>query len=541
MVQRFIIVFSLLVAVSITTAQAQDTDRVVEVGIISGRAIRSAAHTDVGVDGLSRLAQVINDLGADVQTISPESPIPAEVELVILIRPQRSLSARQTTILWEFMENGGHVLLAIDPYDHAEARTERASRGGIINLIDNRYGISVSDDFLIEPWFTIESLSDVLTSWSDASAEELLPHPVTQPLIDYNLPLRYWGGRQVLAQSYFGSVEISPLLYTENPHAEVTGIDYELNDTSQIEFTYNADTQGRMLIAALAENQNTGSRLALFGDSEMFQNIFGLTRSTTDESVPLFAGNHIFSQRIFAWMLGIPEAEWPSLPAEFTWLSLDGDLSEWQTFNTRSADIDLQAISSLQVFHNNHYMYTGIESTFELNESNAIELRGESGATPFIVELSANNVYFITDDDTILIPDASYQQSDAIESRIPLRIVGLNPIINQICTVSSGSRDCFELTLRSQQVNTIDPVPVRFENRPTAFLRSNGFLRVQANPNAEAITLLNAREQLAIIGRDDSGAWLYVANGAYQGWISTIVILTNADTSQLPVITETPN
>src|SRR5690606_34718380 len=100
-----------------------------------------------------------------------------------------------------------------------------------------------------------------------------------------------------------------------------------------------------------------------------------------------------------------------------------------------------------QVFHNNHYMYTGIESQFELDESNSIELRGESGTTPFIVELSVNNVYLVTDNDRILIPDASYQQSDAIESRIPLRIVGLNPTINQICTVSSGSSDCSELTL----------------------------------------------------------------------------------------------
>ena len=181
--QRFTKAFLLLVIISISTVHAQETHRIHEVGIISGRVIRSAAPSNIGDDGISRLEDMLKEFdNVNVQTIAPEMPIPPEVELVILIRPQRTLSIVQTTILWDFIERGGHILLALDPYGHAGSRNERASRGGITGLIHTKFGISVSDDFLIEPWFSIDSLANLVTSWSRSLCRRIVTtfcHPRT--------------------------------------------------------------------------------------------------------------------------------------------------------------------------------------------------------------------------------------------------------------------------------------------------------------------------------------------------------------------------
>jgi ABC transporter family protein/SH3 domain-containing protein len=542
--KRFLNSLMLLILLSIGIVQAQESSQapapVQFVGIISGNAIRSSELSNVGDDGISRLATILEGLGANVQTIAPDEAIPAEIELIILISPRRALSPKQTTILWQFLEDGGNLLLALDPFDHAGSRNERASKGGITGLIADEYGLNIVDNFLIEPWFGIAPLTDVITSWSDVQAEDLQLHAITQPLITYDLPLRYWGGRQILVQSLTGTSNTNALIYTESAYGESTRLDYESGELDQLELNIGEDAQGRILLGGIATHYQTGSRVALFGDGEMFQNIFGLTQSTVNDDIPIFLGNYIFTQRLLAWLMAIPELDFPTLPEGITWLSLDGNLSEWEEAvpNAQTVSINSVNVQNVNVFHNNQFMYLGIETTFANNDELQIEIRGSSRTEAFAIRLAQGNVNNIMgDDEGVRIGDAEYVFSEQLEARIPLRVVGLNPSITQICFIDAdGDSNCIDGQITSSLVDSVESLSVRFPNQASAFLANDGNLRAQPSESAAIITVLSGREQFAIMGQDESGEWVYLINGRYEGWVASLLVLANTDISKLPII-----
>lgn len=518
-------------------AQTDDSTptRVEHVGIISGRLLRSAAVSNIGDDGISRLQDMLIELGATVETIAPEQEIPEEIELIILIRPQRALSALQTSIFWQFLKDGGHLLLALDPYDHANARTERARNGGFNVLLDQEYGLNIVDDILLESWFSVKPLSDIVTSWSDAKAEELQPHPITQPLVQYNLPIRVWGARQIIVSSPVATAETNALLYTESSHGETTRLNYELNDPTQTELNIGEDSQGRLILAGIATHQSTGSRVALLGDSEIFQNIFGQTEQLTDSATPLYIGDSLFAQRLLAWLMAIPEDEWPPLPDTVTWIALDGNTNDWEELVPLQAVTDAAtSIERLGVFHNDQFMYLALHATTDWNEFEAMELMGESRDGAFHIRLE-NSV--VTDDEGVIIQDANYVIADALEIQLPLRITGTNPTLTDICleTTDTDSR-CINISMVSVAINKVDPVPVRFSNGPTAFLLNGANLRAAPSDTASIVTILTARTQFSLRGRDESGMWVYVMNGRHQGWLAAFLVAANVDVLNLPVV-----
>jgi hypothetical protein len=98
---------------------------------------------------------------------------------------------------------------------------------------------------LVEDWFGLESMGDVLSSWSEITPKDLIPHAITEPLIEYGLPLRYWGARSVQFDAVTGNAETHALIYTERSHGETTQINYQNSDAAQLIFNIGADTQGR--------------------------------------------------------------------------------------------------------------------------------------------------------------------------------------------------------------------------------------------------------------------------------------------------------
>lgn len=81
--------------------------RVRVVGVITGPELNSASPNVTAEDGLSQFSEILRDLGATVSVIPPDREIPPDVELVVLVRPQRALSVTQIAHLWHFLERGG--------------------------------------------------------------------------------------------------------------------------------------------------------------------------------------------------------------------------------------------------------------------------------------------------------------------------------------------------------------------------------------------------------------------------------------------------
>lgn len=507
--------------------------------VISGRAINSAATSNIGAAGISRLSQILLNFGATVRTIPPNEPIPDDIDAVLLIGPARAFTIQQTAYLWDFVANGGHLLLAFDPNGHNGVSTETAVRSGFNRLLYAEYGLSIADDFLIEPWFSIETLADVVSSWSGAQAINAPDaHPIVAPLIEHGLPVRFWGGRSLLVDQLTVLADVHPLLFTESPHGETGRVNLRSDDPTQIELNIGQDRQGQLLLAGIAERHDSGSRIALIGDSEIFRNIFGQTRRLDNDTLPIFVGNDIFVRRLLAWLMGLPEQSWPTLSDNFTWLTIDGDDDDWPqnipAVSVSAADGLRFELTQYRAFRNDYYVYMLLQMQDDIADGVTITFDIAGDETPITVSRDGIVSY-----DDALVADAAAAFGDFVEMRLPRRLFGAdNRAINRVCFRPSDDQppDCYQLTINPTVSSFLDPLPVRFELGPQAF--SDGSVNIRAAPAMDAPIVANVptRTQFALIGRDENGDWLYVRNGRYEGWMAAFVLVVNADVGSLPVI-----
>lgn len=496
-------------------------------------------------DSLSALVASLDAFELEPIVVNLREPLSPDIDLIVLIRPQRQLSLEQTVHLWEYLQSGGNLLLALDPNGHNNTNTE-SSRSGIIQLIETEYGIKVNDDILIDPWLDNIPLFELISSWSDAIPDNVTPHAITAPLVTYDLPVRFWGGRSVNVESVTGIARTNGLLFTESAYGEVSRFD--LNDTETEQFILNIgeDSQGRLLLAAVAENYETGSRIAIVGDSEIFQDGLGLKTEANEADLPQFAGSYIFAQRLTQWALDIPEELWLPLPETLTWIAVDGQVDDWDTIGNSlfrftdevSSDISpVYDIQGIRLFHNNSYVYVDIETVAEPDPTSTINLQFTVNNSTIDVSLENDAISYVdANGASNLIPDADYAVADHIEVRIPLRVAGPTPTLSQVCVQDStaSESDCYEGQMSSTLVQTTDPNPVRFEQMPTAFVLIAGNLLEE--PEGNVITRLPIDTQLVVLGRNQDGTWLRVANARYEGWIDASLVEINSRISRLTIV-----
>jgi len=508
----------------------------------SRQGLDTAQTTNVGDDGITRLVDLFVELGANVSSITLDSAIADEFGLVVLIGPKRSLSAAQSAYLWDFLQGGGHLLLALDPNGHNNTRTESARSSGISQLLHAEYGISILDDLWVESWFGRAALTDIVTSWSEAAADNLVPHPITEPLVTYDLPLRFWGGRSVFVDGLTGLSDTNGLIVAETPYGETSRIDLRSADAAPPILNIGSDNQGKLLLATIAENHETRSRVALIGDSEIFQNLFGLTRISNVSDLPRYPADFLFAQRLIAWLMGIPETAWPTLPQEFTSIALDGLTADWPENVPETTDLifDTQAngydIRQIQALHNDQFLYIAVETLGTLPQDAGIRIEMNDGVRVIL----ENDTARVARDNALAVAvgDAAAAIATDAEIRIPLRIVGLMPVIEEICTFSPTNPllDCTEETVSSTRVSTIEPVPVRFGAQPAAFLINEANLRTGPSTSSPVILQLRARSLFSVAGRNEAGDWLKLQNGRYEGWAAAFLVATNTDVERLPVV-----
>jgi hypothetical protein len=541
-----------LIAVGFIHAQEPGDDpsdmgiiqRVQNVAFVEDDALNTASLTNPGAEGLGRLADLFRGYGASARTVTLDAPVPPDVELLVIIRPMRALPVTQTAHLWGFLERGGHLLLALDPNGHNRVNTIR-SNAGISVLLEREYGLRLADDFLIEPWFSAASLSDVVTSWSVAYAEDIATHPITEPLVAYDLPLRLWGARSLFVEAVTGNATTTPLIYAESGYGETGRINLGSDDLEPFQRNIGQDTQGRLLLGAVSRHHTTGSRVALIGDSEMFMNIFGQTRMIADENLPRYPGNAIFTERLVAWLMNIPVDTWPTLPEEFTRLALDGNADDWPAGLPEYVDIVFEVeplrydIYRTRLFHNDQFLYVHVETLGALNDpAIQVELHLDTGEEPTVILLEDNAVWRLMETGRQRVPDAAYAVGADIELRLPLRIAGPNPVISVVCLVKAelDVTECFREQMVSTQVNTIDPIPARFGSAPSAFTTNDANIRSGPGQQWPVLSLLSGRSLLHATGRNEAGDWIRVESGRYAGWISRPLLVLNIDVERLPVV-----
>jgi hypothetical protein len=418
-VQRFkpiLLVLATLALVAGGLSQAQDQPTPV-VGFVSDRDLQPALLTDTGANGLSRLGAIFHAYGAQTRFIELDEPIPEEVTILVLARPRRALSPAAVARLWLHLERGNHLLLALDPNAYQGVNTER-SGSGIDTLLTLEYGLSLENTLLIEDWFSADSLGQLIDGWTLLQAEDIVTHPIVEPLLTYDLPVWLWGGRSLRVDAFGPDSTAAPLLYTGSAYGETSTALFRATDPNPMIPHIGRDTMRRLLIGGVGSNSATGSRVALLGDGEMLLNIYGLTRLSANSPLPRYPGNDLLTRRLAAWLLGLPEDEWPTLPDGFTRIELDGRLDDWDDSAaiTPNSIFDpappAYNIRQVRAFYNDVFVYLLVETVATPEQNAQLTLR------------------FIDDEEVNLRlgPGTQFQVAASLPNRTPFTAIGRNEI-----------------------------------------------------------------------------------------------------------------
>lgn len=535
--KRLLPVLLLLLMVCAVPARAQEQPLVV---FVLNPEIGAASVFDPGPDGITTLDMIFRGLGARTQAINLVERIPAAADVVVLVGPQQRLNLISLARLWVHLAQGKNLLLALEPVGYGGIQSEDFN-SPLLRLITNAYGLITQDTFLVEPWFSKDSAA-LLSGTYLLAGPDVVPHPVVEPLIRYELPVQVWSARSLLVEPVGMDSVATPLLQTTSAYGETTQNVFSFEEGAPpLEPNIESDPMGLLNVAGLGENTRAGSRIAILGDAQMVQNGYGLA-NIPGETLPRQPGNFIFAERLAAWLLDMPEADWPQLPEGFSWLAVDGSGDDWPagvavTEEERDASLpanyDLEQVSA---FANNAYLYVLAQPYSSPSTNARLEVTLGNGV---VISAAAGQV---TQGGETLA-DARLAVGDALELRLPLRVTGAAPQVTQVCLFDSSSsateaRDCSAGEIETLTVEGREPFDLRFGSGPLATIASIRDVALMAAPAGDApqAATLNAGRVMSVVGRSANGDWLRVRSGGLDGWVLSSLVISNADINSLPVV-----
>lgn len=513
--------------------------------------LQSAELTNLGSAGLSQLADMFRRAGARVQPFDLSEEIPAGTQVVALIRPLRRFQSAHVARLLLYLRGGGNLLLAADPENYnlgSDVVNIQLDRTGLAPLLEVDYGLILQPTFVAEPWFSTDSINVINTNYSLSYADRL-PHPVTDPLAAYQLPVWIWGARNIRVEALGVRSSGAPLLSTETAYGETrTDIFRSARPEANIpiaplEPNLGVDLVGSLNLAALAEN-DSGSRVAALGDSELLLNGFGL--AAVDGS-PRYPGNVIFAQRLVGWLMETPVEEWPALPQGFTWLNVDGSSADWSPFLATASPVDdpvgdgapeSSDIQQVRAFSDDLYAYFSVQTGAPASPDVSVDIILESSILTF---RSGSAVLIDSAGAATEVRDAAIAFGEVIEMRVPLRAIPLTLRVEDVCVQSSGGADCVGSPVGAPLVNSRAPFDHALVGGPIAIVVSEQPINLRSGPGADLppVTAVTNGMSFAAIGRDSEGAWINVRSSRYTGWVSAPLVALNGDMSALTVTVPT--
>ncbi len=217
------------------------------------------AINDKEKGGLSSLASALRKDGYRVDGVltTRRDVVPRDADLLIVAAPRERFIPGEIQALREFIQQGGNVLIAIEPF----------ADGGLKDLLDE-VGIEIGDDLVVDPANHVagsEATIPVVSIYGSAEAVAgytgATVFPTSRSLVvRENPPAGVAVSR--LARS-------SDQSWAEHDHASITGHE---------EFSFDpADRRGPLDIALLAMVQAHGNREAgilVFGDADFLTNAY---------------------------------------------------------------------------------------------------------------------------------------------------------------------------------------------------------------------------------------------------------------------------
>jgi hypothetical protein len=562
------VLLGLLLLVSLVpplAGHAQTPDQPLVVFIEDERSSTTSIQ-DNGPDGISELARIFENAGARTRWILMNQPIPDDAQVLVLVRPLTPLSVDYVARLWVQMMRGKALLLTLDPSGPTVFRGEGNARSnpdrsnaGLPTLLSQVYGITMQDTLVAEPWFTTAIVQDNRTGHLVAHVEQIVQHPALDPLGALDLPVEVWDARSMRVEPFGPHSYAVPLIYTQTAYGEtnLSGV-FNAKDPVPLELNLGPDPVGTLLLGALGENTLTGSRVVVLGDSEMVENGYGLVNWIgTDQ--PIHVANRVLVERLAAWLLGRPVEEWPTLPATYTQLAVDGNNTDWADRNpvmqddTGDALVPLYDIQDVRAFRDDRFMYVLVDLTEPPKSEVRLTLGFENtfdGVVDVTVVLTTGETLSIpSGGEPVVVPDGTMAVGSAIEVRLALRIIGDGALIMNACLADSRTPlesppiDCVGQTpVVIPVANTVSPFDTANDG-PQAIvdtLQAGVNVRAEPSTDSEAITTAYDGQVFSVTGRTALGDWIQVQNAIYTGWMADFLLKPNISIGELPIVTPQP-
>lgn len=550
---RFLSIVCIVFLLTVAPVGAQTVARPLVVFVEEPGALQMSSLIDTGADGLSRLATLFNEMGADTQWLRLREPLPPETSVIVLVRPRRPLSPLHLAYIWQRVSQGTSLLLAVDPQGYLGTRYDRTNTG-LDQILGSDLGVSLGDGILIEPWFTNESFKEPGATFSRGFIDPV-PSPLTEPVVQYDLSVALWSARPLLVEP-FGINNFGWSLVDANPTYVETATDiFPTNnaDGEPFQIDLDSDRQGIVPVVGVGENSVTNARVALFGDAEFVQNGYGLA-TLADTGTPQFPANYMIAQRTAAWLLHLQD--YPALPSGMTWIALDGEMRDWNPGISATPDsvddgsllpLNIQQVSA---FRNDSYLYLAIQTAAPASPDAQIDLDFDTrgNADPDMLVSLVPGLVMAQDSDLepVDVSDAAMAVGSVIEIRLPLRLTAAAPQLVGLCLSSARELafpqppDCMDVPISIDSVASADPAPQRDTTHPLVVVRGDERNRVnlRSAPNDEAtvVTTIPLRSVFAAVGRNNRGNWLYIQDAAHAGWVAAATLYAPGDIDALPVI-----
>jgi len=170
-------------------------------------------------------------------------------DVLVVAGPTRKFLPHEVNLVRHYLNNGGRAMIMLDP--EVESGLEP---------IMKEYNVKIGDDIVVDPERQIPSLSPMqlfIGLYKD--------HPITRTLKTFTIfPI----ARSVSVLNDENKVNYA------RPLAVTSGRGWGETDTDSEKFKFdlNSDNEGPISVAVIVENDKTGMRIAVFGDSDFVSN-----------------------------------------------------------------------------------------------------------------------------------------------------------------------------------------------------------------------------------------------------------------------------
>lgn len=182
-----------------------------------------------------------------------DKTIPEDALAIIVAGPKKPLSVREVTLLKNFVDAGGSLVVMEDPRFFTEFGE---SPDPLAEYLVSDWGISLNEDLIID-------FSGVTQNALDAASLQYNSHPITQNLNQQYIVILPQARSISLATATEGIVTTPLISTSENSWGETS----ELVADQNPEFDETTDLPGPLTMAAAGENSTTNGRVVVVGNS----------------------------------------------------------------------------------------------------------------------------------------------------------------------------------------------------------------------------------------------------------------------------------